>query len=231
MKTNLENLQVVYEDNHIIIINKRTGDIVQADKTGDTPLSEIVKIYIKKKYKKPGNVFLGVVHRLDRPTSGLVIFARTSKALKRLNEMLQKHQIKKTYRAIVKNKPQKNKDNLIHFLIKNSHKNKTTAYDKPTKNAKIAQLSYQIIASSDNYHLLEINLETGRPHQIRAQLAKIHAPIKGDLKYGYPRNNPNGGISLHAFELNFTHPVSKKNIYAVAPYPSEDIWNVFKKQN
>ena len=227
MKTTLNNLQIAYEDNHIVIINKRPGDIVQGDKTGDMPLSDIVKAYIKVKYHKPGNVFLGVVHRIDRPTSGLVMFARTSKALTRLNQMLKDKHIKKTYWAMVKNKPGKDEDTLIHYLKKNPKNNKTTVFDKPVEGAKKAVLHYKIISSSDNYHLLEIDLETGRPHQIRAQLSKIGSPIKGDLKYGFPRSNPNGGISLHARQINFIHPVKKEPVVVTASPPDGDIWHFF----
>ncbi len=227
MKTNVDNLQVIYEDNHLIVVNKRPGDIVQGDKTGDEPLSEIVKAYIKRKYNKPGNVFLGVAHRIDRPTAGLVIFARTSKALSRLNKMFQDRSVKKTYWAIVKNKPQKHQDTLVHYLKKNAKNNKTTVYNQPVEGAKKAVLHYKLLASSDNYHLLEIDLETGRPHQIRAQLAKIGSPIKGDLKYGFNRSNPNGGISLLARKISFTHPVKKEPVNLVAQPPADDIWQVF----
>ncbi len=227
MKTNPDNLQVLFEDNHILMVNKRAGDIVQGDKTGDMPLSDIAKIYLKNKYNKPGNVFLGVVHRIDRPTSGLVMFAKTSKALTRLNEMLKQKKIDKTYWAIVKNKPEKPAGTLIHYLKKNPRNNKTTVYDHPQSGAKKAVLHYKHIASSDNYHLLEINLETGRPHQIRAQLAKIGSPIKGDLKYGFPRSNPDGGISLHARRIKFRHPVKKELIEIEAALPETDIWQVF----
>jgi len=223
-KTTPENLQVIYEDNHLIVVNKRPGDIVQGDKTGDMPLSEIVKQYIKVKYHKPGNVFLGVVHRIDRPTSGLVIFARTSKALTRMNQMLKEHQIQKTYHAIVKKAPPEKAGTLVHYLKKNTRTNKSTAYEKPVAGAKRAVLHYKQIASSDKYHLLEINLETGRPHQIRVQLAKIGSPIKGDLKYGFPRSNKNGGISLHARKLDFIHPVKKEALQLTAAYPEDDIW-------
>lgn len=227
MRTTLDNLQIAYEDNHIIVVNKRPGDIVQGDKTGDVPLSDIVKAYIKFKYNKPGNVFLGVVHRIDRPTSGLVIFARTSKALTRLNKMLKDKQIKKTYWAIVKQKPPKDANTLIHYLKKNPKNNKTTVFDQATDGAKKAILHYKVIASSDNYHLLEIDLETGRPHQIRAQLAKIGSPIKGDLKYGFSRSNPNGGISLHARQISFEHPTKKEPVIITADPPLEDIWQHF----
>ena len=227
-ENNLSGLNVVYEDNHLIIVNKRPGDIVQGDKTGDMPLSEIVKQYIKIKYHKPGNVFLGVVHRIDRPTSGLVIFARTSKALTRLNKMLKNHEIKKTYWAIVKNPPPEKEGVLVHYLKKNSRKNISTAYNKPVEGAKKAVLHYKLIASSENYHLLEIDLKTGRPHQIRVQLSKIGCPIKGDLKYGFPRSNKNKGISLHARKIELTHPVKKEKMSLTAEPPADDIWHHFK---
>ena len=227
MKTTPENLQILYEDNHLIVVNKRAGDIVQGDKTGDMPLSDIVKLYLKVKYKKPGNVFLGVVHRLDRPTSGAVIFARTSKALSRMNEMLKKHEIEKTYLAIVKNKPQNNTGTLIDYLIKNPRNNKSTAYSQEKTGSKKAILHYELLASSDRYHVLKINLETGRHHQIRVQLSKIGSPIKGDLKYGFDRSNKNAGISLHAYQIAFTHPVRKELIALTAPVPDDDIWQYF----
>jgi len=225
MRSQKENLQVLYEDNHIIIINKRIGDIVQGDKTGDTPLSEIVKQYIAKKYQKKGNVFLGVVHRLDRPTSGIIIFARTSKALERLNKMLRDKLIKKTYWAIVKNKPAENNATLIHYLKKNPKNNKSTVFNMEAEASKRAVLHYSLTKDLDNYYLLEIDLETGRHHQIRAQLAAIKCPIKGDLKYGFNRSNKDGGISLHAREIKFIHPVSEKTIHIVAEPPAEPIWN------
>ncbi|MCM2302948.1 MAG: RNA pseudouridine synthase, partial [Flavobacteriaceae bacterium] len=187
MRTTIENIQILYEDNHIIIVNKRVGDIVQGDKTGDIPLGEIVKNYIQKKYEKPGNVFLGVVHRIDRPTSGIVIFARTSKALERLNEMLREKKIEKTYWAIIKNNPPKESDTLIHFLKKNPKNNKSTTFSSEKEESKKAILHYKLLKKLDKYSLLEINLETGRHHQIRCQLAAIGCPIKGDLKYGFPR--------------------------------------------
>ncbi len=227
MKTGIDNLQVAYEDNHLIVINKRPGDIVQGDKTDDMPLSDIVKAYLKIKYNKPGNVFLGVVHRIDRPTSGLVMFARTSKALIRLNKALKDKKISKTYRAIVKQKPEPASGTLVHYLKKNPKKNKTTVFEQPVKDAKKAILHYKTLASSEQYHLLEIDLETGRPHQIRAQLAKIGSPIKGDLKYGYSRSNKNGGISLHAYKIELIHPVKKEPLTIVAEPPEDDIWNFF----
>lgn len=219
------NLQVLYEDNHIIIINKRVGDIVQGDQTGDKPLSDVVKEFIKDKYKKPGNVFLGVVHRLDRPTSGLVIFAKTSKALERLNKMLREKQIDKTYWAIVKNKPQKEQDTLNHYLKKNPKNNKSTVFKKEIKDSKKAILHYKVINELNNYFLLEIDLETGRHHQIRCQLSKIGCPIKGDLKYGFDRSNQGGGIHLHAREIRFIHPVTKNEICIIAATPKDVIWN------
>lgn len=224
MHSNAKNLQVLFEDNHLIIINKRAGDIVQGDKTGDTPLSEVVKEYIKIKYHKPGNVYLGVVHRLDRPTSGLVIFAKTSKALERLNKMLREKLIKKTYWAVVKNQPKKDKDTLISFLKKNPKNNKATMFLKETTGSKKAILHYQILKKLDNYFLLQIDLETGRHHQIRAQLSSIGSPIKGDLKYGFNRSNKDGSIHLHARKISFTHPVSKEPIKITAPTPEDVIW-------
>lgn len=225
MHSNKDNLQVLFEDNHIIIINKRVGDIVQGDKTGDKPLSEVVKSYIKDKYNKPGNVYLGVVHRLDRPTSGVVIFARTSKALSRLNQALRDKTIQKTYWAIVKQTPEKEADTLIHYLIKNPKNNKSTAYTSEKQGAKKAVLHYKILKKFDNYSLLEIDLETGRHHQIRVQLAYIGSPIKGDLKYGFSRSNKDGGIQLHARKIKFTHPVSKEILEIEAPTPDDVLWN------
>lgn len=225
MRTTIENIQILFEDNHIIIVNKRVGDIVQGDKTGDIPLSDVVKEYIKNKYQKPGNVFLGTVHRIDRPTSGIVIFARTSKALERLNEMLRDKKVEKTYWAVVKNTPPKEKDTLIHFLKKNLKNNKSTSYTKEIEGGKKAILQYQLIKKLDNYSLLEINLETGRHHQIRCQLAAIGCPIKGDLKYGFPRSNANGGIHLHAKKIEFVHPVCNEKIEITAPLPIDTIWN------
>ncbi|MDP2089031.1 MAG: RNA pseudouridine synthase [Flavobacteriaceae bacterium] len=226
MLTTLENIQILYEDNHIIMVNKRVGDIVQGDKTGDTPLNEIVKQYIQIKYQKPGDVFLGVVHRIDRPTSGIILFARTSKALERLNEMLRDKKIIKTYWAIIKNTPPKDADTLIHFLKKNEKNNKSTTFSSESEGSKKAILHYKLLKILDNYSLLEINLETGRHHQIRAQLAAIGCPIKGDLKYGFPRSNNDGGIHLHARKVDFTHPVSNQNISITAPLPEDAIWNL-----
>lgn len=223
--SNKSNLQILHEDNHIIVINKRVGDIVQGDKTGDKPLSEIVKEYIKDKYNKPGEVFLGVVHRLDRPTTGIVVFAKTSKALERLNKMFSERETNKTYWAVVKNKPPKAEDNLIHFLKRNEKNNTSKAHLKEVPESKKASLDYKIIKELNNYFALEINLHTGRHHQIRAQLQAIGCPIKGDLKYGFDRSNPDGGIHLHARKLAFTHPVSKEQIEIIAPTPSDAIWN------
>lgn len=223
-------MTVLYEDNHIIAVNKNVSEIVQGDKTGDQPLSETLKHYIKEKYNKPGDVFLGVIHRLDRPVSGIVIFAKTSKALTRMNEMFRTHEIKKTYWAIVKEKPELPAARLEHYLTRNEKQNKSTAYNKPIAEAKKAILSYNTLIKTDNYFLLEVQLETGRHHQIRCQLAKIGCPIKGDLKYGFSRSNPNGGISLHARSIEFIHPVSKENIQLTAPVPSDDnLWQAMEK--
>ena len=202
-------MTVVYEDNHIIVVNKTASEIVQADKTGDTPLSETVKQYLKEKYQKPGNVFLGVTHRLDRPVSGLVIFAKTSKALTRLNEMFRAGEVKKTYWAVVKNAPKESEGELVHFLVRNEKQNKSYAYDKEVPNSKKAVLDYCLIGRSENYYLLEVDLKTGRHHQIRCQLAKMGCPIKGDLKYGSPRSNPDGSICLHARRVRFVHQIGR----------------------
>lgn len=222
--SNKNNLQVLYEDNHIIAVNKRVGDIVQGDKTGDKPLSDVVKEYIKDKYNKPGEVFLGVVHRLDRPTTGIVIFARTSKALTRLNELFKNRETQKTYWAVVKKKPESNTGILEHFLKRNEKTNTSKAHIKEVPESKKASLDYTVIKELNNYFALEINLHTGRHHQIRAQLSAIGSPIKGDLKYGYDRSNPDGGIHLHARKLVFVHPVSKENITIIAPVPDDVIW-------
>lgn len=217
-------MQVLYEDNHIIIVNKAAGEIVQADKTGDKPLSEMVKDFLKVKYNKPGNVFCGVTHRLDRPTSGVVVFAKTSKALSRMNELFKKDEVDKMYWAIVKNLPPKTEATLTHYLIKNERTNKSAAHDVEKPNTKRAVLHYKVIAQSENYYLLEVDLETGRHHQIRCQLAKIGSPIKGDLKYGSERSNPDGSISLHARRISFIHPVSKEKIEVTAPVPEDNLW-------
>ncbi|ERT61344.1 RNA pseudouridine synthase [Prevotella sp. BV3P1] len=215
----------LYEDNHIIIVSKRSGEIVQGDKTGDEPLSETVKQYIKEKYHKPGNVFLGVVHRLDRPVWGLVVFAKTSKALTRLNKMFKDGQVHKTYWAITKNAPPAEEGVLTDWLVRNERQNKSYAHPQEVPNAKKAVLKYRVIAHSDRYHLIEVNLLTGRHHQIRCQLANMGCAIKGDLKYGAPRSNPDGSISLLARRITFVHPVSKENIVVDAPLPPNDnLW-------
>jgi 23S rRNA pseudouridine1911/1915/1917 synthase len=223
--SNKENLQVLYEDNHIIIVNKRAGDIIQGDKTGDKPLSDVIKEYIKDKYNKPGNVYLGTVHRLDRPTTGLVIFAKTSKALPRLNKLFVSKDIKKKYWAIVKNEPPKTEDTLTHWLKKNPKNNKSYAHSKEVNGSKKAILHYKLLKKLDNYFLLEINLETGRHHQIRSQLFTIGCPIKGDLKYGFERSNKDAGIHLHAKHISFSHPVKDETININAPLPKDPIWD------
>ena len=220
-------MTVVYEDNHIIVVNKTASEIVQGDKTGDTPLSETVKEYLKVKYNKPGNVFIGVTHRLDRPVSGLVVFAKTSKALSRLNDMFRLGEVKKTYWAVVKERPKELEGELTNWLVRNEKQNKSYAYDKEVKDSKKAVLCYKTIGHSQNYHLLEVDLKTGRHHQIRCQLAKMGCPIKGDLKYGSPRSNPDGSICLHARRIAFVHPVSKESIEIEAPVPSGNLWNGF----
>ncbi len=217
-------MEVVYEDNHIIIVNKRSGEIVQGDKTGDEPLSETVKAYIKEAYHKPGNVFLGVVHRLDRPVSGLVVFAKTSKALSRLNEMFRVGDVHKTYWAIVKDKPAVEEGTLTHWLVRNEKQNKSYAYDREVPRSKKAVLHYRLIGCTDRYSLLEVQLMTGRHHQIRCQLARMGCPIKGDLKYGAPRSNPDGSISLLARKVELVHPVSKEPVSVVAPVPDDNLW-------
>ena len=223
-------MTILYEDNHIIAVNKSSSEIVQGDKTGDQPLSETIKAYIKEKYNKPGEVFLGVTHRLDRPVSGVVLFAKTSKALTRLNEMFRTQEVKKTYWAIVQNRPKETEGRLEHYLVRNEKQNKSFPYPNEWKDAKKAILTYKLIASSDRYYLLEIQLETGRHHQIRCQLAAMGCPIKGDLKYGFARSNPNAGISLHARSVSFIHPVSKEQIQITAPVPQDDkLWKSFEE--
>lgn len=217
-------MKVVYEDNHIIIVYKESGEIVQGDKTGDTPLSELVKAYIKEKYAKSGLVFLGVVHRLDRPVSGLVMFARTSKALGRLNNMFRDGEVHKTYWAVVQNKPEEEEGTLEHWLVRNEEKNKSFAYSREVPRSKKAILKYRLIGQSERYYLLEVNLLTGRHHQIRCQLAAMGCPIKGDLKYGAKRSNPDGSISLLAHRLDFIHPVSKEHIVVESPLPQDNLW-------
>jgi len=223
--SNSTNLDIIYEDNHLIVINKRVGDIVQGDSTGDKPLSDVVKEYLKKKYDKPGEVYLGVVHRLDRPTTGIVLFAKTSKALTRLNEAFKNRTTQKTYWAVIKNTPPKEKDTLVHFLKRNSKNNTSKAHSKEVPESKQASLSYHIIKKLDHYFVLEIDLHTGRHHQIRAQLQAIGCPIKGDLKYGFDRSNPNGGIHLHARKLVLTHPVSKEIHTFIAKAPKDSVWD------
>jgi 23S rRNA pseudouridine1911/1915/1917 synthase len=220
---------ILYEDNHIIIVNKLPSQIVQGDKTGDKPLSDLVKEYIKVKYKKSGEVFLGVVHRLDRPVSGAVIFARTSKSLTRLNNLIKNREIQKTYWAVVKNHPSREENTLVNYLRRDEAKNKSFIAAAETKSAQMASLSYKLIGASDNYYLLEIDLQTGRHHQIRAQLAGIGCPIKGDLKYGYPRSNSDGSIHLHARKLNFVHPVTLQPLEIIANTPNDAVWNCFGK--
>lgn len=222
-------MRVVYEDNHIIVVYKESGEIVQGDKTGDTPLSDIVKDYIKENYQKPGNVFLGVVHRLDRPVSGLVVFARTSKALSRLNEMFRTGDVHKTYWAITKEQPAELEGRLEHWLVRNEKQNKSYAYTREKPGAKKAILEYKVIGRTDNYNLLEVRLLTGRHHQIRCQLAAMGCPIKGDLKYGARRSNPDGSISLLSRRVQFVHPVSKQLIDIVSPVPDDNLWQDISK--
>mgnify|MGYP000541595232 CR=1 FL=1 len=228
MNSTPKNLQVIFEDNHLIVINKRPGDIVQGDKTGDLPLSEVVKLYLKEKYNKPGEAYLGVVHRLDRPTSGVVVFSKTSKALSRLNKAFADRDTHKVYWAVVKNKPKPESARLVHYLKRNTKQNKSYAHIKPVEDSKEAILSYQKIQSLDNYHVLEITLETGRHHQIRSQLSAIGCPIKGDLKYGFDRSNKNASIHLHSKKLTITHPVRKEDISFEAKLPDDVIWNSCK---
>ena len=217
-------MEVIYEDNHLIAVNKTCREIVQGDKTGDQPLSEMLKAWLKKKYAKPGNVFIGVAHRLDRPVSGVVLFAKTSKALARLNTMFRDGKVKKTYWAIVKNRPPKDEDEVVNWLVRNENQNKSFAFDNERPGAKKAILHYRLVAASDRYFLLEIDLKTGRHHQIRCQLAHLGCPIRGDLKYGYPRSNRDGGISLHARSASFVHPVSQLPVQIVAPVPDDPLW-------
>ena len=221
-------MTVLYDDNHLIIVSKAPGEIVQGDKTGDTPLSEAVKQYIKEAYAKPGNVFLGVVHRLDRPVSGIVLFARTSKALPRLNKMFSAGEVHKTYWAIVQTPPPQPEGTLVHWLVRNEKQNKSYAYDREVPNSKRAELDYRLIGKSERYYLIEVDLKTGRHHQIRCQLAKIGCPIKGDLKYGAKRSNPDGSISLHARSIQFVHPISQKLIAVEAPVPQDLLWHSFE---
>ena len=217
-------MEIIFEDNHLIAVNKNCHEIVQGDKTGDVPLSGMIKAYLKEKYQKQGNVFIGVTHRLDRPVTGIVLFAKTGKALTRMNDMFHDGEIKKTYLAIVKNSPPEQEGTLTHWLLRNEKQNKSYAYDSEKPNSKKAILHYRLISHSEKYFLLEIDLKTGRHHQIRCQLAKIGCPIKGDLKYGAERSNPDGGISLHALSATFTHPVSKQNIEITANVPEDNLW-------
>jgi 23S rRNA pseudouridine1911/1915/1917 synthase len=226
----LPTIEVLYEDNHVIVVNKKPSDIVQGDKTGDITLPDLIKEYLKEKYDKPGNVFCGVVHRLDRPTSGVVVFAKTSKALSRLNEQFREKETNKIYWAVVENKPQKNTSRLENFLRKNEKQNKSYVVKDDTKDAKKAILNYKLLCSSDKYHLLEVTLDTGRHHQIRTQLANIGCIIKGDLKYGAKRSNPDNSIHLHARQLTFTHPTTKELITVVAPVTSDSLWQWFQEK-
>jgi len=222
-------MTVLYEDNHLIAVNKTCSEIVQGDKTGDTPLSEIIKQWLKEKYNKPGNVFTGVIHRLDRPVTGVVVFAKTGKALERMNELFRQGELTKIYWAIVKSPPPQAEGELIHYLVRNEKQNKSYAFDTEKEGSQKAILTYKIIAKSDNYFLLEIELKTGRHHQIRCQLAKTGCPVKGDLKYGFDRSNKDGGISLHSRKISFIHPVSKEPVTIVAPVPDDKIWKYFEK--
>ncbi len=223
-------MEVIYEDNHIIAVNKACGEIVMIDQTGDAPLTDLVKQYIKEKYQKPGNVFLGLPHRIDRPTSGVVLMGRTSKVLTRLNKMFQrKEEIKKIYWAVVDKQPEPQEGKLEHYVVRSKNINKSYAHEHKVEGGKHAVLTYRTLARSDNYFLLEIDLQTGRHHQIRAQFARIGVHIKGDLKYGYPRSNPDGGIHLHARQVEFIHPVKQEPVTIVAPPPNEPLWNVFMK--
>ena len=223
-------LEVIYEDNHLLAVNKHAGDIVQGDRTGNEPLSEIVKTWLKEKYDKQGNVFCGVIHRIDRPVSGVVVFAKTSKALARMNQLIQERQVHKKYWAIVKNAPSQPQGNLVHYLYKIEQKNKSLVSNTPKGEYLRAELNYWLITSAKTYHLLEIELITGRHHQIRAQLAAIGCPIKGDLKYGFHRSNPDGSIGLHARSIDFVHPVSQLPIHIEAPPPEDKLWRVFREK-
>lgn len=223
-------MKVLYEDNHIIIVSKSSSEIVQGDKTGDIPLSDMVAAYLKEKYNKPGNVFVGVAHRLDRPVSGVVVFAKTSKALSRLNDMFRLGKVDKRYLAIVKNRPSEIESELVHYIVRNEQKNRSFAYNKEVPGSKKSILKYRLVGSSTNYNLLEIELMTGRHHQIRCQLSKMGMPIKGDLKYGAERSNPDGGISLHAYYIKFEHPVSHNTICVSAPLPNDALWSSFTAQ-
>lgn len=223
-------LEILFEDNHLIAINKRAGQLAQGDRTGDISLDQLVKQYIKKKYKKPGDVFLGVIHRLDRPASGVILYARTSKALLRMNQLFKEQKIEKHYWCIVKDRPLPEEGILSHYLVKNEDQNKSYAYNKPKTNTKPASLAYRLISSSDRYYLLEVKLHTGRHHQIRCQFAKIGSPIRGDLKYGYPRTNKDASINLHARSLEFIHPVRNEPVSILAPVPTDPLWKALTVQ-
>lgn len=223
--------RILFEDNHLIIINKLPGELVQGDETGDVTLADKIKEYLKVTYNKPGNVYLGIPHRLDRPTSGIVVYTKTEKALIRLNEAFKGSSVKKTYWAVVDNMPKKSESTLIHYIVRNSANNKSVAYPKEIKGSKLAKLDYKVIGKSEKYYLLEIALHTGRHHQIRAQLAAIGLHIKGDLKYGFPRSNPDGGIHLHARKIVFTHPVKKEELKIIAPPPHDTVWDYFASQD
>jgi len=223
-------MEILYEDNHLIAVNKQVSDLVQPDATGDEVLGDRIKAYIKEKYHKPGEVFLGVVHRLDRPVTGVVIFARTGKALSRMNELFKDHRVRKTYWAVVRNKPPEEEASLVHYLHRDPAQNKSFAYPQPKGSAREARLHYRLVGSTSNYYLLEIDLQTGRHHQIRAQLSRIGSPIRGDLKYGYERSNPNGGIHLHARMVRFIHPVKKTEIQIIAQPPADPLWDEFVRQ-
>ena len=222
--------RILYEDNHLIIVNKLCGELVQGDKTGDETLADMVKQYLKVTYNKEGNVYLGIPHRLDRPTSGIVVYAKTEKALVRLNELFRGSAVKKIYWAVVDNLPSQLEGTLVHYMVRNTKQNKSTATPIERKGSKVGKLDYKVISSSKNYHLLEIELHTGRHHQIRAQLAAIGLHIKGDLKYGSPRSNPDGGICLHARSISFIHPVKKEEIFIVANPPRDALWDAFLEQ-
>lgn len=222
-----DSARILYEDNHVLVVNKMPSEIVQGDKTGDTPLSELLKDFLKEKYHKPGNVFMGVVHRLDRPVSGALVFAKTGKALSRLNESVRKRDFQKIYWAVVKERPPKDSDTLVHYLKKNEKQNKSYAKNVPTDGYKKAELRYHVIAKSDHYYLLEVELLTGRHHQIRVQLSAMGCPIKGDLKYGFSRSNPGGSIHLHSRTLSFIHPVKKEAMTFEAPVPDDPVWKAF----
>ena len=226
----IDEQRILFEDNHLIIVNKKAGELVQETEAEKESLENSIKAFLTKKYNKPGDSFLGVVHRIDRPTSGLIIFAKTSKALARMNELFKSREVKKKYLAIVKHKPSESKANLIHYLLRDSKSNMSKAHTKEVAHSQKASLDYKIIASSDKYHLLEVDLHTGRHHQIRAQLSKIGSPIKGDLKYGAERSNPDGSISLHAYSTTFMHPVKKEEITIIAPPPSDNLWNALYKK-